>query len=221
MKINGFLWNGMITGPYSLDRLCMTCTFDRKPGIKICQRHRLKIGSKILPGCQKSAFCALGSITPKIQDPRKHRYGQILAMFVVFLFSVGIVKAMTCVTLCLTQKDEMWTDFTLCIKKNFQRWRIPQASLRSKLAAWWSNPVEVAAKCVQEWLDVLHMTDMGVSINAGIRKWMVYNGTSYWHDWLRGSPILGILHIVVCSLSTDFQPIFCIICSWFTVWVCA
>ena len=104
MIVNGFIWNGMIMGPYSFDRLCMTCTFDRKPRTKICQRHRLKIGSKILAGCQKSAFCALGSITPKIQDPRKHRYGQILAMFVVFLFSFGIVKAMTCVTLCLTQK---------------------------------------------------------------------------------------------------------------------
>jgi len=104
MIVNGFIWNGMIMGPYSFDRLCMTCTFDRKPGTKICQRHRLKIGSKILAGCQKSAFCALGSITPKIQDPRKHRYGQILAMFVAFLFSFGIVKAMTCVTLCLTQK---------------------------------------------------------------------------------------------------------------------
>ena len=36
--------------------------------------------------------------------------------------------------------------------------------------------------------------NMGVSINGGTSKWMVYNETSYTNGWFRGTPILGHPH---------------------------
>ena len=36
---------------------------------------------------------------------------------------------------------------------------------------------------------------MGVSINGGTPKWMVYKGKSHLNGWFRGTPILGNFHL--------------------------
>jgi len=43
-------------------------------------------------------------------------------------------------------------------------------------------------------------TYMGVSINGGSPKWMVYNGKYHERFWFRGTPILGNIHIYTISI---------------------
>ena len=43
---------------------------------------------------------------------------------------------------------------------------------------------------------------MGVSVNGGTTKWVVYKVESYWNGWFRGTPILGNPHM---NLYQDYQ----------------
>ena len=53
--------------------------------------------------------------------------------------------------------------------------------------------------------------DLGISINGGSPKWLVYKGKFHLNGWLRGPAILGNLHLNTCGiavmLSTHFQEI--------------
>ena len=49
---------------------------------------------------------------------------------------------------------------------------------------------------------------LGVSINGGTQKWMVYNGKSYENGWFGGPPILGNYHMndIKTYSETCFAP---------------
>ena len=47
-------------------------------------------------------------------------------------------------------------------------------------------------------IHVIH--NMGVSVNGGTPKWMVYNGKPYWNGWFGGTTILGFHHIAPHSV---------------------
>ena len=43
---------------------------------------------------------------------------------------------------------------------------------------------------------------MGVSINGGTPKWMVYKGSSHWNGWFRGTQIYGNTHMLSYAFRT-------------------
>ena len=42
---------------------------------------------------------------------------------------------------------------------------------------------------------------MGVSLNGGIPKWMVYKGKPYQNEWFGGTTIFGNIHILIRSIA--------------------
>ena len=46
----------------------------------------------------------------------------------------------------------------------------------------------------QWWKSCLEAWDIGVSINGGIQKWLVYNGKSHSNGWFGGTPNRGVAY---------------------------